>query len=493
MEGVRARLGAARLTLEAMDGDARRHMSALQAEAVVEQLMQLQQNGTILSADARASLASMLPKCGFESLDQDKVMQWMLQAKPLYSTKGRRQLQDFCQALTYFKAEFWQQCERAASTAICALICEQYLNLGCRCPSEMTYKSICSLFLTLSEKDDALMMSREKLQSSLVFVKKEFSRLGQRRPDPPKYVEELPPNTLASEVPPGVGALMSNIDARYTCRAGARLRPLPCSLAVPSAAAGTVDLGPLQPMATFFAQQLAALQKNQQHMFEMLTGKMCQPAPAVQLDDLVAKTPPSRRAIQWLQQEDNDDGSAAKKARSGSPPPHVDEKRLSALRQPTEIPPPLDTAPPPASMSSSEADASAASRLDGLLDALSKRDKAKKASGKASASADGETTKNNKKETSVTAKTKTKKEPAGELFVKPKQTSVTAKKETKHAPAAETFCKAHVTHEASRNQYLARTGLRGKGQSRSFAYKPTSAHSKAHAQRKAAAWLCKAK
>lgn len=187
---VLARIGAARLVLEQVRGQAaHEHISRLQCGALCELFEK-----AALSAEERAEVASKVIGLAWAADHGMRALGALTPAEQP-GPKRRRAQQNFDAIVSYGTQAFWDHLGQASIVANAKLdaIIGLSIRLGLRCPSEHTLKLMNSLWLFCSEPTEELQrMSSQQKYTLLQHTKKEFDKARKLACDPPQYIQKLP-------------------------------------------------------------------------------------------------------------------------------------------------------------------------------------------------------------------------------------------------------------------------------------------------------------
>ena len=222
--------------------------------------------------------------------------------------KARHSMQDFSLMLDYFTPTEWKvlQAGDANIHAKRDVIFTRALQLGCRCPSEPTYKLWVCFWLFLTEPPDRLLTIPGTIKAQMLqSLKQEFKRWTRKASAPSLYLEALPPSPAMmkhhhpqsfQQAFPSEEPCPCKVDAKqvllldtsFRCRGSGA-----CSSSTASSLVPVVDLSaspsnPIQHiehMATGFMQSMC---KMQEAMMFMMSGGGRGPSPHGQLRSLSA-------------------------------------------------------------------------------------------------------------------------------------------------------------------------------------------------------------
>ena len=195
VQALRARVGAARLVLDAEKGKpSHLAMSKLQASALVDMC-----SGTTASNSEKADVAVELVKLPWASPNdlQDGLAILMPTGPP--AQKRRRQLQHFAAIHAYGSETFWQRLSSSMVPPVNKLqtICQQGLSLGLRLPSEHTFKWMNTIWIASCHSPDVIaQMSPDQKVVYLKHTKATYDGLRRSSAEPVEWVEELPSDPL---------------------------------------------------------------------------------------------------------------------------------------------------------------------------------------------------------------------------------------------------------------------------------------------------------
>jgi hypothetical protein len=200
LRALKARLGCARLLLLDVDAASRRSISQLQAAAVQDLFHRA---ASELDLDAKASLMEDVQQCQFEASDSAVLMSTIAGSVEI-SSSSRRLPQDFCEIFDFLTAMEWSVVlnTKINQNSRMSILLSRALALGCRCPSEPTFKLWAAIILASGGAEEALCLSYNEKMALMKTVKSEFRRFKRRLPAPVVYLTKLP--VLPSELPPSI-------------------------------------------------------------------------------------------------------------------------------------------------------------------------------------------------------------------------------------------------------------------------------------------------
>ena len=198
---LRARLSAAKLCLEEVDGETRRQVSNIQVDAVLE-LCKRNQGFAGMSDDARASLLDVACSAKWEADDLRKIIGALRKPDaPAAAPKARREMQRWAPAfISYFTVDEWHMLQdpKVAQGDKWDITLQRIIQLGGRTLSEGTFKGIASFLLLLSNQHARNLPTATKA-SVLSKVKEHFRNRLRRKGAPAQehHIVELPPSPAA--------------------------------------------------------------------------------------------------------------------------------------------------------------------------------------------------------------------------------------------------------------------------------------------------------
>mgnify|MGYP001498873034 CR=1 FL=1 len=275
---IRARIGAARLLLQSLDGDNLLQASRTQRDALLETV---QRNP--LSPEEQASCSELAMSVHWHEIDRAAIAQAFIPA----SKAKRCKMQNFETLHEYLtELEMSHLMSNAVSmTAKEDIILGRALTLGCRCPSEGSLKYFTSLILVVSEsKEKLLVLSPQQKVDQKTHVKALFKQRMRGLDKPPVYLTELPvsPLQLRSDHPEFFEAVYKddckpskcNIDLKqaHMVSNSFKCRGNPSSASLPSSPTLQLDgggYGQLERFAGTMIDNLCRMQANQQRADDM--------------------------------------------------------------------------------------------------------------------------------------------------------------------------------------------------------------------------------
>lgn len=395
---------------------------------------------------------------------------------------ARKTMQDFSEVHGYLPQHVWQtlKSKDASSAKKLESLLMHCVNLGMRNPSEGSTQVLCALFMLASEGEDAFARLAPSLcMHTFKAIKSEFKRISSRMPPPAHHLQTLPVDfrELKHQAPDLWGAAFgpdSEPEAMPFAfgtlqKAVARI-PMRCSR-VDSGRASSSWQQPdhtgepgnvMQQFAVGMMQALQSVQQTQQQLLHAFSGGQVEAPPAP------ARSPTGLMILA------GDSGSAENRFLRRA------QSRLALTDLPFVTPVKVEPAPEEKLESTPSAQVAPAGKtVDAAAAAMllameSKSEAAKEAKAKVTG------------KSKSAAKKEIKTEPG--KIKKRKAAKVEAVKapKTKPAPLAKKPC---YGHEASRNQYMCRTGGAGKGQTLAIKYNPKKRGDMEAAKSKADVWL----
>ena len=202
MKALRARLGVARMLLANADSDSRTAVSSVQARATLDLLERHKDD--LNEIEDKANLMEIVLQSGFEPTDTTALNSAL--ASSCFKLCNRRKQQDYSAMYDFFSAADWKVLSNPAvnqNTKI-ATVAARGIALGCRCPTEHTFKAWASMIMALEGQESYVMSSPGDKQKHLEFLKEEFRRFGRRAGKPILWLQKLP--AVPSDLPPGLYA-----------------------------------------------------------------------------------------------------------------------------------------------------------------------------------------------------------------------------------------------------------------------------------------------
>jgi hypothetical protein len=417
---------------------------------------------------------------------------------------GRRVMQDYTAVHGYFTNSLWNIItgQDVTPSKKLEMLLTHAANLGLRNPSESTMQLFSAVYLTVSEGAAFEQWSPAARLQTYKALKAEFKRLVSKMPATNVHLQTLPSDPAefkntqrglydlafpSTEGPVGSRILtvtlqraMSIIPMRSTRVDSSHAR------ATSSSQAPSFDIGlghAMQQFAAGMQAQLQSMQSAQQQMLQAISSGAVQPtatsAGVLRLTIPVAEPRALtlgvhqerflRRAQSPLALQDIRDGDAG----DACPLPSVPEPGLSSCPQPVHEP---ASCPEPMAPDAVEAVTQAPSKPKSVAQAAAAMiaaidSKAQKRKLEQSAAVAAKIDKNNKETTPAKTKTSATTTPV------------------KNSAQTQLSKNPQVGHEASRNQFMCRTGLPGKGQCTAIAYDPKAKGAMEAARVKADRWL----
>ena len=288
---LRARLGASRLLLAKVPGDAFSNASRIQAQAFVSVA-----KTASLSAQEGADLSSLASDVGFAGADLAAILESLAPRSVEKKQKKRRDMQDYEAMVNYFTEPEWSalQDSGASFMDIRQIIFQRAFDLGARCPNEGTKRMMTCMLLMLTQ-DMKFPIRHDTKTSTLESVRSAWAVFVRRSTAPSVYIDKLPSSPRVFErehaalhaVAYGHGAtpipcrlnvaLLENLAQTFMCR-GNRVGE-PSRQPSSSSAAPMLHLegGSIDRMANCFAEELRRQGERQDRMMEMLLNQQNQP------------------------------------------------------------------------------------------------------------------------------------------------------------------------------------------------------------------------
>ena len=286
---LRARLGASRVLLARVYGDALANASRLQAQAFVSVA-----KIASLSAQERSDLSSFAPDAGFADADLAAIVESLAPRIVVKAKKNRRAMQRYEAFVEYFTEQEWtaMQDSDASFMDIRQIIFQRVFALGGRCPSEGTKRLMACLILMLTHDMKIPIEHREKT-STLDSVRCAWSVFARRSSPPPEHIEKLPSSPFvyqrqharlhglayvhgATPIPCRLNPMsLEALSQSFGCRGNKESPPM---LRLASRESSSASLAPmlrlgddsLDGLASCFAEELRRQGERQDRMMEML-------------------------------------------------------------------------------------------------------------------------------------------------------------------------------------------------------------------------------
>ena len=312
---LRARLGASRVLLARVYGDALANASRLQAQGFVAVA-----KTASLSAEERADLSSFASEAGFADDDLAAILESLAPRIVVKAKKkNRRPMQFFEAFVNYFTEEEWtaMQNSDASLLEIRQIIFQRVFALGGRCPSEGTKRLMACLILMLTHDMKIPIVHREKT-STLESVRCAWSVFARRSSPPPEHIEKLPSSPFvyqrqyarlhglayvhgATPIPCRLNPLsLEALSQTFGCRGNKESAPM---LRLASRESSSASLAPmlrlgddsLDGMARCFVEELRRQGERQDRMMEMLLNHQNQQRPPLMDTPALMDTPGGKR------------------------------------------------------------------------------------------------------------------------------------------------------------------------------------------------------
>lgn len=413
---------------------------------------------------------------------------------------GRKALQDFSALQSYFPLSLWETLQTAETAASVKLErCLSHLgNLGLRNPSEGTMQCLTAVYMLCHDGQDGFDRQTPAMRmATYKAVKAEFKRMAAYMPSPLAQLQALPINPHELKVAePALWKLafedaepapakftaailqraVACIPMRVSRSDSSSSRASSQQQAPAEVGSGVMMQGVLQQFALGMAQQFSMLQTSQAQMMNAmgLAVPIAGPEVSSQSPRLTMIGDVASAEGRFLRR------AQSKLALTDSAPSGSDQSMsvpaVPANAVPEEAPAAKEAEIAPPRKSIDEVSASMIAAMDKKTQAA-KEAKEKlqvKGKGKAKAQAKG-------KEVKVKSAIKAEK-------VKTEPGKVN-KRKADDKKAEEPPKNPHVGHEASRNQFMCRTGFKGTGQNVAFQYDPHKKGSQQVAKAKADKWL----
>ena len=519
-----ARVGAARLVLAKLSPDSPAHKacSSVQKDALQE-LLETKECRDGLSCEQRASLQDLIMAAPY--VDDDK-SQCLISLAGGQSRKPRTKQQDATHCLEYLSEKEWQLCPRLGQLGVLQLLFDVLASrMQCFNPTEPTLKWVASSVIVITTPKDELALvtedQKKQMQNGVRRKLKQFQKHNTEKPieqclffpSDPHALEQKHPALFAHIKAHIGGSFTANqlctssllqLDQSYQCRGGGR-----------ASSKVAIEQKPPDAMMAMAAMMSMLLQKQRGDSHDEEGGlrlqfpngrKRCLMAlegsadpgeselrRARTLESLehgasAAKKKADDEVVAAKKKADDeaaakkkaDDEAAAKKKADdeSSQPSQNSQPSQSSIAQHLQITAPsaqlkaiTDRTEPEKAPSKAQPTPAAS-----LIDALVARDAERAQVSKDKAAAKKAAAKLEKENVKPGENVLKKKHGQGKVQKKnptaAKQGKLTAVKKSKPS----------MSHEASRTQYLVRTGLKGTGQSSTFKYGEEAGTSQADAK-----------
>lgn len=520
----RARIGAARLLLEPLSGQLRDSNSGIQRMAIVALISE---KGRFVSLEQSCTLSDQLMRCNFCDSDKTLILEALRDRSS--TTTGRRKQQNGMAFLSYLNAPEWASLDKKKLDkdfrGVASVFVDAMVNrMHCVNPTEPTIKFVASATLVVCEDVDVLNTIAMDAKIALKkFVRQRFdfhykvymkrwksntgveycadypddpNALGESYPELHKFIMRSLGGTL---VPNQLDSLsLTLVDDSHQCRGGSKSMAI-----VPAQSSPMANMNMPQQFMNCLMQfmnnqgQTQPRQPRQDDLLHnLIVGGGSRKRSAAMLrfladsnleDDDAPPPPPAKRNQSLLDRSRTfeDPGGAHMPGEPISPKqkveanvalePQQDQDRQEASTPPLKVhphtPPVVDSQVAPSSKDSGDG-AKESKKANTLLDAMLQRDQERAA---ASAAASKMKRANDKEEkrlaaqgadvtpAKLPAKVAPGKKGGAPMKVAPTTVATPVKSGSK-------VNKASFSHEASRNQYLCRTGASGPGQSFAIKY-----------------------
>lgn len=284
---VSARIGAARIVLEAAQGKpTHEQVSAIQRAALEDIL-----GRATLSAQAIAAISELIVQISWHGQDCVHVLRAL--GSPTGKTPSQRRAQQSWEGVVnYFTATQWETLtQEEHSNEKLDLILSVCGSLGLRCPTEPSLKLIASLWmLTGLAESEVQRSSRNQKGVMYAHVKKEFQKFRKSLADPLEYLNRLSQNPLQllrdheqvfkahfkNSTPIACKIdlpYLHQFDMSYSCRMGGSAKQSTQLDVSPAPQRQGLmmlqDSSPLERVANMFMDRMESIQQTQQQMFQM--------------------------------------------------------------------------------------------------------------------------------------------------------------------------------------------------------------------------------
>ena len=486
-----ARVGAARLVLAKLSPDSPAHKacSSVQKDALQE-LLETKECRDGLSCEQRASLQDLIMAAPY--VDDDK-SQCLISLAGGQSRKPRTKQQDATHCLEYLSEKEWQLCPRLGQLGVLQLLFDVLVSrMQCFNPTEPTLKWVASSVIVITTPKDELALvtedQKKQMQNGVRRKLKQFQKHNTEKPieqclifpSDPHALEQKHPALFAHIKAHIGGSFTANqlctssllqLDQSYQCRGGGR-----------ASSKVAIEQKPPDAMMAMMAMMSMLLQKQRGDSHDEEGGlrlqfpngrKRCLMALEGSADDGESQL----RRARTLESLEDGASAAKKKADDESSQPSQAHSQITAPS--AQLKAITDRTEPEKAPSKAQPTPAAS-----LLDALVLRDaeraqvsKDKAAAKKAAAKLEKENNAKPEKENVKPGENVPKKKHGQG---KGQEKNPTTAKQGKLTAVKKS--KPSMSHEASRTQYLVRTGLKGTGQSSTFKYGEEAGTSQADAK-----------
>ncbi len=278
---IRARIGVARLLLQPLVGQ-QSHAAASRTQAAA--LIDLVRIATLPVAD-RATFSELALGVAWHGVDGALVADAFVPSV----TRTRNQMQNYETLHEFFPAVEWERLLNAevGVTEKLSVVINRLVLLGCRAPSEPTFKYITSMLLVLTESSESLVQVPTAAKAGMMsHLKAEFRRWVRLCEAPVEHITQLPgtPALLAqghqalfqAAFPTGMVAVPCRVDIRvvysvalsFRCRGGREaLAP-----SAPVASLQGPGVGQLERFASCMIEGMNRMQLTQAKLMECMMG-----------------------------------------------------------------------------------------------------------------------------------------------------------------------------------------------------------------------------
>jgi hypothetical protein len=529
---LHARLAAAELLLHESPEDERTVLSAVHAAAARAHLTR---ELSLMSLDGKVGVIEHLKRIRWAATDKKSLLALFEVATDLGGPRKRRSQQSWQGVVDFYPRSAWDtfQDEKVSTMQKLDVILRVPMQLGLRLPSEKTFHALASLWIVVSDAVDSPAHTKMAMQASL---KIEFHRRRRKSEDVTDLLEELELSAI-KEARPEIYELVYQRSPQFVCPPQISQMLLQVSISYGCRSSMHAQISTPAAQSSPMERSMLSMFETGMRMLSNIVMERTGSSDNVNIEDLRSQTPLRRPPqlhfspfgdrstsscsvspqLQVSPAGTNLDSSGVSMLCLNSPmtTPRVelelqaaDASRVTLLQAPVHV---STLATPSAALidaapASSGATDSQRKRSAELYSMLQERDDAKKEEQREKKKraraddADAQGTGDAKSKDTASCKAAEKKQepskpckPAVTPNSKPCKPAVTpaSKKDVVPPVLCKPSPKPSFSHEASRSQYLCRTGLKGKGQSYAIKY-GAGGHSKRNAEQLAEQWVAKA-
>jgi len=234
-------------------------------------------------------LMEIVLACGFNQTDAAAINNALASSMFKYG-KDRRKQQDYSSMYDYFSEADWKVLSNPTvnDNSKITVVASRAIALGCRCPTEHTFKAWTSMIIALGGQESYMMLTPEEKKKKMDFVKADFRRVCRRVGDPIAWLPKLPAvpadipielrtSAFADGVPvacamPGLIAEVNKVDMSFGCRSG-RLDLGQTTLMKVGTGSPLMKVGTgsqLQDIACVMMQGMQQMAQQQNQMMQMM-------------------------------------------------------------------------------------------------------------------------------------------------------------------------------------------------------------------------------